>query len=120
MNTLLILLSKNTFLYGDNNTYTWSYISKGGRSKGQEKQSTWTWRGFYGEESWIFDWDVHGTYTQQVVCPDCDGAGFKQEYLGVTLLNNNYFELSELPLKTLEYLCTELASDYTEGPETGN
>ena len=90
--------AQQAFLYGDGLEYTWTYVSKGGRSKGQEKQSTWTWRGFYGEDSWIFDWDVHGTYTRQETCPECGGAGLRPEYLAVTLQGKNICELSEMPL----------------------
>jgi excinuclease ABC subunit A len=96
--------AQHAFLYGDGLEYTWTYISKGGRSKGQEKQSTWTWRGFYSEDSWIFDWDVHGTYTRQLACPECGGAGLRPEYLAVTLQGRNIFELSEMPLVELETL----------------
>jgi len=93
--------AQEAFLFGDGREYTWTYISKGGRSKGQEKQSTWTWHGFYGE-GWLYSGDIHGTYTWQVDCPDCGGAGLRPEYLAVTLQDANIFELSELPLDKLE------------------
>jgi excinuclease ABC subunit A len=94
--------AQNAFLYGDGLEYSWTYVSKGGRSKGEEKQSTWTWRGFYGEDSWLFDWDIHGTYTRQETCQECGGAGLCPEYLAVTLLEKNIFALSEMPLTELE------------------
>jgi excinuclease ABC subunit A len=94
--------AQNVFLYGDGSEYTFTYVSKGGRSKGQEKQSTWTWTGFYGEDSWVFTSDVHGTYTRQEACPECGGAGLRPESLAVTLLGMNIFELSEIPLINLE------------------
>jgi excinuclease ABC subunit A len=100
--------AQNAFLYGDGLKYTWTYISKGGRSKGQERQSTWTWRGFYGADSWLFDWDVHGTYTRQVACPECGGAGLRPEYLAVTLRGKNIFELSEISLVALESLAEDI------------
>ncbi|UCD99448.1 MAG: ATP-binding cassette domain-containing protein [Chloroflexota bacterium] len=100
--------ARNAFLFGDGLEYTWTYVSKGGRSKGQERQSTWTWRGFYSEDSWLFDWDVHGTYTRQVVCSQCGGAGLRPEYLAVTLQGKNVFELSEIPLDVLESLVKEI------------
>lgn len=97
--------AQKAFLYGDGRKYTWTYISKStGRTKGQERTSTWTWRGFYGKDSWIFDWDVHGTYTRQVTCPDCGGAGLRPEFLAVTLQSKNIFELSEMTLVELETL----------------
>jgi excinuclease ABC subunit A len=108
--------AQEAFLYGDGLKYTWTYVSKGGRSKGQEKQSTWTWHGFYGEESWIFDGDVHGTYTHQVVCPDCGGAGLRPEYLAVTLNGHNMGALSELPLVELDSLLKGIALPAKETP----
>lgn len=96
--------AQNAFLYGDGKEYTWTYLSKGGRSKGQEKQSAWTWQGFYDQGSWIFDWDVHGTYTTQAACPECGGAGLRPVYLAVALLGRNMFQLSEMPQVELESL----------------
>jgi excinuclease ABC subunit A len=95
--------AQEAFLFGDGRKYTWTYLSKAGRSKGQEKQSTWTWHGFYGE-GWLYSGDIHGTYTRQVNCPDCNGAGLRPEYLAVTLEGVNIFEFSELPLGRLEKL----------------
>jgi len=93
--------AQEAFLFGDGREYTWTYLSKSGRSKGQERQSTWIWHGFYGE-GWLYSGDIHGTYTQQVTCPDCGGAGLRPEYLAVTLEGFNIFKLSELPLGQLE------------------
>ncbi len=101
--------AQQAFLYGDDLDYTWTYVSKGGRSKGQEKQSTWTWKGFYGGDSWIFDWDVHGTYTHKVPCPECGGAGLRPEYLVVTLSGKTIFELNEMPLTALESLAKKIS-----------
>jgi len=93
--------AQEAFLFGDGREYTWTYLSKAGRSKGQERQSTWIWHGFYGE-GWLYSGDIHGTYTRQVTCPDCGGAGLRPEYLAVTLEGLNIFKLSELPLGQLE------------------
>jgi excinuclease ABC subunit A len=93
--------AQNAFLFGDGREYTWTYLSKAGRSKGHKRQSTWTWHGFFGE-GWLYSGDIHGTYTWQVDCPDCGGAGLRPEYLAVTLEGSNIFELSELPLGKLE------------------
>ncbi len=101
--------AQDVFLYGDGEVYRFTYISKSaGRLKGKERPSKWTWRGFYQKESWIFDWDIHGTYTKQVVCPECKGAGLRPEYLTVTLQNKNMFELSEMPLLELEKLVKKI------------
>lgn len=55
-------------------------------------------RGFYG---WVRDWDVGGTYTKTEPCDQCDGTGFKPEYLAVTLAGYNIHQLSEMPLSKL-------------------
>jgi excinuclease ABC subunit A len=100
--------AQQAFLYGDGLEYTWTYISKGGRRKGQEHTSTWTWHGFYGEDSWIFDWDVQGTYTRKLTCPQCNGAGLRPEYLSVSLLGKNFYELNEMPLAKVESLVSKI------------
>jgi len=100
--------AQNAFLFGDGLKYSWAYISKGGRSKGQERQATWIWQGFYGEDSWLYDWDLHGTYTRQEVCPECNGAGLRPEYLAVTLLERDFFELSEITLVDLESFVNDI------------
>jgi excinuclease ABC subunit A len=112
--------AKQAFLYGDGENYTWSYISKGGRSKGQEKSSTWTWRGFYGNDSWIFDGDIHGTYTRKVTCPLCEGSGLRSAYLAVNLHGRNIFDLNELPLIDLEKFVNhlQLETDVRSNVET--
>jgi excinuclease ABC subunit A len=46
--------AQQAFLFGDLREYTWTYVSKGGRSKGQERQSTWTWSGpVCGPNIWL-------------------------------------------------------------------
>jgi excinuclease ABC subunit A len=106
--------AQDVFLYGDGEVYRFTYISKStGRMKGKERPSKWTWRGFYQKESWIFDWDIHGTYTRQVVCPECNGAGLKPEYLAVTLQNKNMYELSEMPLLQLEELVKKIPEPHS-------
>jgi excinuclease ABC subunit A len=95
--------ARNVFLYGDGHTYTFSYISKStGKWKGKERQSRWTWRGFYSKDSWIFNWDIHGTYTKKILCSKCNGAGLRPEFLAVTLQTKNIYELNEMPLTELE------------------
>jgi hypothetical protein len=36
--------------------------------------------GFYG---FIRDWDVGGTYTDTIPCPECQGRRLRKEYLAV-------------------------------------
>ncbi len=101
--------AQDAFLYGDDRTYQFTYISKStGKLKGKERQTKWTWRGFYREDSWIFTWDIHGTYTKEIVCTECNGAGLRPEFLAVTLQGKNMFELNEMPLTELEDLVTGL------------
>ncbi len=109
--------AQDVFFYGDGRTYKFTYISKStGKWKGKERQTTWTWRGFYREDSWIFDWDIHGTYTKQVQCPECQGAGLRPEFLAVTLQDKNMHELSEMPLIELEKLIKRIPLPATDIP----
>ncbi|MFX1563100.1 MAG: hypothetical protein ACFFDP_07305 [Promethearchaeota archaeon] len=88
--------AQDAFLYGDDKLYTWTYESK---VNGKMKKSTWRWKGFYG--GWVRNWDIQGTYTDDVQCPECKGAGLRPEYLAVTLGSYNFHQLSEMPLKQL-------------------
>ncbi|UCG45763.1 MAG: ATP-binding cassette domain-containing protein, partial [Candidatus Bathyarchaeota archaeon] len=77
--------AQNAFLYGDDETYVFTYRSKSSRQlKGQLRTSRWKWRGFFAKDSWLWDWDLHGTYTKTVTCPECDGRGLLPEFLAVT------------------------------------
>jgi excinuclease ABC subunit A len=99
--------AQNAFLFGDDETYVFTYRSKStGRLKGKERRTKWKWRGFYSKGSWLWDWDVHGTYTRTVVCPDCEGKGLLPEFLAVTLHGRNMYDLGEMPLHELETLLT--------------
>ncbi len=95
--------AKQSFLFGDNDPITVTY-----RSKSTGKLRTWTrvWEGFYG--GWVRNWDIHGTYTEKVPCPSCEGAGLRPEYLAVTLAGYNMHELSEMPLSQLEKVLDDL------------
>ncbi len=101
--------AQKVFLYGDGETYRFTYISKSaGRLKGKERRSKWTWRGFYQETSWLFHSDIHGTYTKEISCTECKGAGLRPEYLAVNLGGKNIYEMCELPLSQLESFLTQL------------
>jgi excinuclease ABC subunit A len=54
--------------------------------------------GFYG---WVRDWDVGGTYTDSVVCPDCGGARLRPAYASVTLAGYTLHDLRSMPLAQL-------------------
>ncbi|MGD8564885.1 MAG: hypothetical protein PVF96_00850 [Candidatus Bathyarchaeota archaeon] len=95
--------AQNVFLFGDDETYVFTYKTKStGPTKGKLRTSKWKWQGFYGKNSWLWNWDIHGTYTKTVVCPQCDGKGLLPEFLAVTLQGCNIYELSEMPLYELE------------------
>ncbi len=95
--------AQKAFLFGDNETYIFTYKSKSaGPLKGKLRTSKWKWQGFFGKDSWLWNWDIHGTYTRTVICPNCDGKGLLPEFLAVALQGHNMFELSEMPLKDLD------------------
>ncbi len=109
--------AQHAFLFGDGETYKITYQSKStGPRKGTLRTRTWTWRGFFAKESWLWDWDVHGTYTRTVVCPACRGKGLRPEYLAVTLQGLDMHALSELPLRALENLLREVPSPPPDVP----
>ncbi len=62
-------------------------------------------RGFYG---WVGDWDVGGTYTRTSPCSQCNGSGFKPEYLAVKLGGYNVQELGGMPLSRLAQVIDEI------------
>ncbi len=91
--------ARQVFLFGDEEPLEHTYRSK---SAGRLVTSTSRWAGFYG--GWVRDWDVHGTYTRSIPCPECGGAGLQRELLAITLVGHNLHELSEMPLSRLSTL----------------
>ncbi len=61
--------------------------------------------GFYG---FLRDWDVGGTYTVTLPCPQCGGARLRPEYLAVTLAGYNIHALSQMPLSQLAETLSKL------------
>ena len=107
--------ARDAFLYGDNKTYTYTYISKSsGRIKGKEQVRKWPWPGFYASNFGISDWDVHGTYTRREPCDMCNGTGLKPEFLELKINGKNIFELSEMPLTGLEALIKKIPASVQE------
>ena len=96
------LEAQQAFLYGDGSPLevTWT-----GRS-GVERTITETYPGFYGL---IRDWDVGGTYTNTLPCPDCRGARLRPEYLAVRLGGFDVCQLSQMPLWELEGMVNALS-----------
>ena len=86
--------AQHAFLFGDPEPIR---VNAEGRS-GRRSTFTATFPGFYG---WIRDWDVGGTYTDTVACPECGGSRLRREYLAVTLGGRNIHELSMMPLSEL-------------------
>jgi len=82
------------FLFGDPEPLEVTFRNPRGRTH----LSKITFKGFYG---WVRDWDVGGTYTDTVQCPDCKGARLRPQYLAVTLNGYNIHQLSEQPLSRL-------------------
>jgi len=87
--------AQKAFLFGDPEPLdvTWT-----GRS-GVERTAREAYPGFYGM---IRDWDVGGTYSKTVACPDCLGARLRPEYLAVHLSGFNVHQLSQMPLWELD------------------
>jgi len=109
--------AQNAFLFGDDETYVITYQSKStGSMKGQLRTQERRWRGFFGKNSWLWEWDIHGTYTKTVVCPECNGKGLLPEFLAVTLQGRNIYELCEMPLTELEELLKVIPPLPAESP----
>jgi excinuclease ABC subunit A len=109
--------AQNAFLFGDDETYVITYQSKStGPMKGKLRTHKWKWRGFFGKDSWLWDWDVHGTYTKTMICPECKGKGLLPEFLAVTLQGHDMYELSEMPLNELEELLKAIPTPPSEIP----
>jgi excinuclease ABC subunit A len=94
-----------------------TYRSKStGPMKGKLRTNKWKWRGFFGKDSWLWTWDIHGTYTKTVTCPECDGKGLLPEFLAVTFQGRNMYEISEMPLNQLEELAKTVPTPPPEIP----
>jgi excinuclease ABC subunit A len=111
--------AQNAFLFGDDETYVITYQSKSsGPMKGTLRTHEWKWQGFFSKDSWLWNWDVHGTYTRTVPCPQCNGKGLLPEFLAVTLHGRNMHELSEMPLDELEELLEAIPTPSLKIPLT--
>ncbi len=75
------------------------------RSRTQTSVRSIVYPGFYG---FIRDWDVGGTYTDRILCPECQGARLRPEYLAVTLAGLNLHELSQMSLSDLAPIMAKL------------
>lgn len=87
--------AQHAFLFGDPEPLEVHYKNGKGRTRVYH-------RSFYGFYRLIGDWDQFGTYVDIKICPECEGATLRPEFLAVTLQGYNIYELGELPLTKLE------------------
>jgi excinuclease ABC subunit A len=86
--------AQKAFLFGDPEPISVTFHSRTGRTTTRRM----VFKGFYG---WLGDWDVGGTYTENQICPGCQGTRLRPEYLAVTLAGYDIHQLSEMPLAEL-------------------
>jgi excinuclease ABC subunit A len=86
--------ARQAFLFGTTELLDVTAQSRSGRTSRYQAP----FPGFYG---FIRDWDVGGTYTDNTPCPECQGARLRKEYLAVTLLGHNIYQLSQMSLAQL-------------------
>lgn len=86
--------AQQAFLFGSPDLLDVTVHSRTGRTYSYQS----TFPGFYG---FIRDWDVGGTYTDTVPCPECAGARLRKEYLAVTLQGYTMDQLSRISLAGL-------------------
>ncbi len=113
--------AQRAFLFGDSEPLSVTHEAKDGRVQ----HFTQPFPGFYG---FIRDWDVGGTYTETVPCPECKGGRLRPEYLAVTLGQAlpgqkeppNAHALGEMPLRELARLLDELELPAREAEPAGS
>jgi excinuclease ABC subunit A len=99
--------AQDEFLFGDPEPLKVTFRSPRGRTHTR----VLTFNGFYG---WVRDWDVGGTYTDAIECPDCRGARLRPEYLAVRLVGRNIHELNTMSLTELAGGMEEVLSPDTD------
>ncbi len=95
--------AQQAFLFGHAGRLKVTHQSRDGTTS----THMWNYPGFFG---WIRDWDVGGTYTDAMVCPDCHGARLRPEYAAVTLNGHTLHALSEMPLSELAVVLSAVKS----------
>jgi excinuclease ABC subunit A len=93
--------AQKAYLFGDPEPLTVTFESR--RRPPQTRKVVF--RGFYGG---MGEWDVGGAYTRTSPCPQCNGSGFKPEYLAVKLSGHNVQELSEMSLSRLAQITEDI------------
>lgn len=86
--------AREAFLYGDDVLLDVDFE----RTNGTKYSSKSTFPGFMG---WIKDWDTGGTYSDHIICQDCNGSGLKKEFSNIRIHGYNIHELSELPISKI-------------------
>lgn len=99
--------AQKAFLFGTEEELTVSEETRTGRTRTYRAR----FPGFYG---FIRDWDIGGTYTITVPCPQCRGARLRPEYLAVTLQGSNIYQLSVMPLNELQKVVINIANQRIE------
>jgi excinuclease ABC subunit A len=94
--------AQQAFLFGSAEKLDVTVHSRTGRTNSYRG----TFPGFYG---FIRDWDVGGTYTDTVPCPECQGGRLRNEYLAVTLQGYNIYQLSQMSFTQLGKILTDLS-----------
>ena len=94
--------AQEAFLFGDPEPIEVEFHSR----KGVTTRRTVRFPGFFG---WIRDWDVGGTYTDTVPCPDCHGERLRPQYRSITLNGRNMHDLGEMALAELTEALAEIA-----------
>ena len=87
--------ARHDFLFGSEIKLPVHYQNRQGGSYARQSK----FPGFFG---FIRDWDVGGTYTDNIPCPDCQGARLRPQYLAVKLNGFNVHELSRMTLRELK------------------
>ncbi|TFG07550.1 ATP-binding cassette domain-containing protein, partial [Candidatus Thorarchaeota archaeon] len=89
------------FYFGDPEPLDVTFHSRTGRITNRKIK----FDGFYG---WVRDWDVGGTYTDNVPCPTCKGARLRPEYLAVKLNGYNIHDLTTMSLEKLKEAMSQI------------
>ena len=103
---------QQAFLFGDSEPLDVEITS----SNGKVSERRWTYPGFYG---WVGDWDIGGTYTEALTCPDCGGSRLRKAFASVMLLGHNRHALCRMPLAELALVMTRLASKRVDSAASG-
>ena len=87
--------AQKAFLYGSDAILEYeSFGLKGHHHLTKQKNG-----GFY--YGFVREWDIGGTYTDHIDCPDCKGGGLRNQYHEIKICNQNYNQIQNKSLKEL-------------------